>query len=194
MSLDIAQKLRPAHASRAECDAALPHVLNAPKDNVPVETICFRPDYSQRRFPDSLTLTKECGILGERWLKDAWLKLPDGQPDPRIQVSILPKRVMDLCWRDRQATVHPGDPFVADLDTSYENLPVGSRLAIGNSVIEVSDEFNTACIKWRERYGLESLAWINDRANKPYRLRGILCRIVQDGEVRLGDMIRKLPG
>ncbi|MEE2944645.1 MAG: hypothetical protein VX444_05690 [Pseudomonadota bacterium] len=192
MSLDLSVSTQP-RVTRAECDAALAHVLTAPKDNVPVEMICFRSGYSERSFPDRLELSKELGIVGERWLKDAWLKLPDGRPDPRIQVSILPKRVMDLCWRDRENTIHPGDPFIADLDTSEANLTAGTHLAIGSAVIEVTGFFNTACVKWRDRYGAESLAWLNDPANKTYRLRGLFCRIVEDGEVRLGDLIRKLP-
>lgn len=181
-----------AFASREDCEAALPHILAAPKDSAPIESLCFREGYGQRAFPEQIELSVAGGIKGERWAKAPWLKLADGSPDPRIQVSILPLRVMDLCWRDRQNSVHPGDTMVADLDMSEANLPVGTRLAVGTAQIEVSDYFNTACIKWKERYGAESLAWINHRSYRALRLRGVLCRIVQDGVIRASDAIRVL--
>ena len=180
------------HITRPVCDAALPHILAAPKDSATLSQLCFRPDYAQRQFPKHLDLTVKHGILGERWAKAPWLTLEDGTGDPRIQISILSKRVMDLCWRDRENTPHPGDPFVVDMDLGFENLPVGTRLSVGEAQIEVSDKFNNACVKWQSRYGNESLRWINARENRPHRLRGVLCRIVQDGRVRVGDVLRKL--
>ncbi|WP_374300104.1 hypothetical protein [Paracoccus sp. (in: a-proteobacteria)] len=170
----------------------LPHVLAAPGNDAPVEILCFRPGFNQRTFPDRLILTREQGIPGERWLKAPWLKLPDGSPDPRIQVSILPRRVMDAVWLDRENTPHPGDTIVCDLDTGEANLPVGSLLQVGTAVVRVSDEFNDGCVKWKVRYGKPAKDWIVAPGHPPLRLRGILCSIEQDGEVRLGDRIRKL--
>ncbi|WP_341235702.1 hypothetical protein [uncultured Sulfitobacter sp.] len=182
----------PAHATTAECNAALDHILAAPKSGATIGQLCFRPDYGLRTFPDTLEMTVERGIIGERWTKKPWLTLPNGEPDPRIQVSILAQRVMDLCWRDRTNTVHPGDPIVVDMDLGAANLPVGARLSAGSAILEVSDKFNTGCIKWHERYGNDSLRWINKRENRDLRLRGILCKIVQDGTVKVGDQLIKL--
>ena len=183
---------RSGHATTAECDAALDHILAAPQSGATIEQLCFRPDYGLRTFPMELEMTVAHGITGERWTKKPWLTLPDGAPDPRIQVSILSRRVMDLCWRDRENTVHPGDPIVVDMDLGAANLPVGTRLSAGSAVLEVSDKFNNGCIKWRERYGDESLRWINRRENRDFRLRGILCKIVSDGTVKAGDRLVKL--
>lgn len=180
-------------ASREDCEAALAHVLAAQKDNAPIKSLCFRTGYSERSFPERIQVSVERGIEGERWLRDPWLKRADGTPDPRIQISILPLRVMDLCWRDRENTVHPGDTMVADLDMTEANMPTGTRLQIGSAVVEVSDTFNTACAKWKARYGGDSLAWINHRPYRPLRLRGVLCRVVVDGEICATDSIRKLP-
>ncbi|WPZ28379.1 hypothetical protein T8A63_12070 [Sulfitobacter sp. OXR-159] len=179
-------------ATAAECDAALPDILSAPKDGAVIEQLCFRSDYGLRDHPDHLDLTVGEGIRGERWTKKPSLTLPDGSPDPRIQVSILPKRIMDLCWRDRANTPHPGDTMIVDMDLGHENLPVGTRLQAGSAVLLVSDKFNTGCTKWRDRYGQDSLRWINRKENRPHRLRGILCKIVQDGTVRVGDQLAKL--
>ncbi len=174
-----------------ELQAALPTVLDAPKDNVPVLQLCLRPDYGRRDFVDKIQLTREFGMPGERWNTAPWLKLPDGRADPRIQVSILGTRVMDLVWRDRENTAHPGDPIVADMDFSHENMPVGTLLNIGSAQVRVSDQFNNACVKWKVRYGKDAKDWIVLPENIPYRLRGVLCEVVKDGWVKTGDLIQK---
>lgn len=181
-----------SHATAEQLNAALPHIRAAPRDDAPIEMLCFRPARNQRRMVPDLTLTADRGIPGERWLKAPWLTLPDGRPDPRIQVSILPKRVMDAVWLDRAGTVHPGDPIVADIETSYDSLPVGTRLRAGNAVLEVSDAFNDGCVKWKVRYGAAAKDWLVTPENRPLRLRGLLCRIVQDGMVRLGDRLQRV--
>ena len=178
--------------SMAELMAALPHVVAAPRTDVPVAMLCFRPGFGQRQFPQSLHLTRAFGIPGERWLVHPWLKLPDGSPDPQIQVSILPSRVLDLVWRDRDATLHPGDTMIADLDMSYDNLPPGSLLQAGSAVLRVSKEPNDGCVKWKTRYGQASMDWITAPAHSAMRLRGILCSIEQDGVVKLTDRLVKL--
>jgi hypothetical protein len=190
--LETTGRLTPNHATTAECEAALDHIQAAPNSSATIEQLCFRPDYGLRTFPTSLEMTVDHGITGERWTKKPWLTLPSGEPDPRIQVSILSQRVMDLCWRNQPNSVHPGDPIVVDMNLSAANLPVGTRLSAGSAILEVSDKFNTACIKWRDRYGNDSLRWINQRKNRDLRLRGILCKIVKDGTVKVGDQLIKL--
>ncbi len=178
-------------ATEAELDAALPYIRAAPEDGGRVEMLCLRPDYGQRRFVPEITVTAAHGIPGERWAARPWMRLPDGSPHPGIQICILSRRVLDLVWRDRDAVVHPGDTFVTDMDLSDANLPAGQRLHVGSAVLEVSDIFNDACVKWAARYGAASRDWINRPEHRALRLRGILCSIVQDGRIRLGETITK---
>ena len=192
MNLEAIDSQIPKCATTAECESVLDYILDAPSNGAKIEQLCFRPDSGLRAFPDALDMTVNHGIIGERWITNPWLTLPNGKPDPRIQVSILSQRVMDLCWRDRANTVHPGDPIVVDMNLSAANLPVGTRLSAGSAILEVSDKFNTACIKWSDRYGNDSLRWINKRENRDFRLRGILCKIVRDGTVKVGDQLIKL--
>ena len=179
-------------ASAADLLAALPHVLAAPKTDAAIAMLCFRPGFGLRSFPGSLSMTRAGGIAGERWLTHPWLKLPDGSPDPRIQVSILPSRVLDLVWRDRVGTVHPGDPIVADLNMTEANLPPGTLLQVGTAILRVSDEPNDGCVKWKARYGGAAMDWITAPENSALRLRGVLCSIEQDGKVRAADRIMVL--
>ncbi|MCB1388773.1 MAG: hypothetical protein KDK12_06470 [Rhodobacteraceae bacterium] len=172
--------------------AALPHVRAAPADDAVIEMLCLRPDYNQRRFVDEIAVTAAGGIAGERWATAPWLRLPDGSPHPGIQISVLPRRVLDLVWQDRHATPHPGDTFVADLDTSEENLPEGTLLSAGTAVLRVSGVFNDGCVKWKVRYGAAAKDWLTAPGHPPLRLRGILCSVERDGLMRNGDRLRKL--
>ncbi len=148
------------NATTEELMAALPHVLAAPTTGAPVEILCFRPGYNLRQFPRNLRLTCDQGIPGERWQTAPWLRLPDGRPDPDIQVSILPRRVLDLVWKDRISQPHPGDTIVADLNTGEANLPAGTLLQAGTAVLRVSHVFNDGCAKWKVRYGQAAKDWI----------------------------------
>ena len=120
--------------------AAMPHILDAPKTSGEISQLCHRPAFNKREFPNQLTLTRDKGIFGDRWLTQPWLRRADNSPDPRIQVSVLSRRVLDTVLTDPENMVHPGDPIIADLDLSFENLPVGSLLRAGTAVIRVSDE------------------------------------------------------
>lgn len=176
-----------------QLQAAVPHILAAPKDNAAIEMLCLRPEFGQRKFVNEITMSRAGGIPGERWADLAWLRLKDGTPDPRIQVCILGRRVLDLVWRDHENTLHPGDTFIADMDFSEANLPNGSLLGAGSVVLRVSTKFNDACVKWKTRYGKDAKDWIVLPENIPHRLRGVLCEVVQDGTITTGDRLRKLP-
>ncbi|MCC5966142.1 MAG: hypothetical protein JJU24_08390 [Natronohydrobacter sp.] len=180
-------------ATRTELEAALADVLAAPKNDGRVEMLCLRPDYGLRQYLPEIAVTVAQGIPGERWASRPWLRLPDGRPHPGIQVCILSRRVLDLVWRDRESCVHPGDTFITDMDLSEANLPAGQILQVGTALLEVSDIFNDACVKWSARYGKAARDWINVPEYRTLRLRGILCRVARDGVIREGDVVRKKP-
>lgn len=179
-------------ATAQDLMAALPEVLSAPKSGSPVEMLCFRPGFGLRDFVSELTVTRDRGIPGERWGIAPWLKLEDGTGHPGIQVSILPRRVLDLVWRDRAGTIHPGDTFVCDLDTTEANLPDGQLLAVGTAVLRVSEVWNDGCAKWKVRYGTPAYDWVRAPDHQALRLRGVLCSVEQDGVIRNGDPVQVL--
>lgn len=178
--------------SLTELDRALPDILAAPKDGAAISMLCLRPRRNQRQFVQVMTLTSARGIPGERWETQPWLRLEDGTPHPGIQVSILQKRVLDLVWRDRDNTVHPGDTFIVDMDLSEQNLPAGQLLRAGTAILKVSDVFNDGCVKWKARYGAEAKDWITAPGHRQHRLRGVLCSIERDGVVCNGDLLKKI--
>lgn len=167
-------------------------VLDAPKDNAPILTLCVRPEEGKREFVRTIEFDPQKGIIGDRWLHKTWMYLSDGSPDPRIQVCILGSRVLQLIRTEGSSMIYPGDNIIADMDFSEENLPVGQELQIGSAILEVSDVFNTACSKWNERHGNDSLKWINLPENKPKRFRGVLAKITHAGTATLNDVIKKI--
>ena len=181
-----------AHVTAEELMKSLPDVLSAPKTNAPIHMLCTRPARNRRLHPGRVVMTRESGVLGDFEMGQPWLALDDGRPDPRIQVSILPLRVLNLVWSDRQAVLHPGDTIIADLDTSEANLNPGCLLRAGTAVLRVSDLWNRGCAKWRSRYGNAAYAWTSAPEHKAHRLRGILCSIEQDGEAATGDLISRM--
>jgi hypothetical protein len=179
-------------ADAAALAAALPQILSAPKAGGPVRLLCARPKPNQRSFPQSLTLTRATGVVGDFEASRPWLVLPDGSPDPRNQVSLMSARVLDLVWRDRNPRNHPGDNIAADIDLGHANLPTGTLLQAGTAILRVSDEPNDGCVKWKVRCGRPAYDWTRAAEHKAYRLRGLYCSVEKDGIVTLGDVISRL--
>jgi MOSC domain-containing protein YiiM len=85
-----------------------------------------------------------------------------------------------------------GDQLFLDLDLSKENLPPGTRLAIGSAVIEVTPQLHTGCKKFVARFGLDAMKFVNSPVGKQLCLRGINAKVVQPGVIRVGDEVRKV--
>src|SRR5207244_11446981 len=85
-----------------------------------------------------------------------------------------------------------GDQLYVDLDLSYDNIPPGTRLALGSAVIEVTDQPHLGCKKFEARFGHDALHLVNSPAGRQLNLRGINTKVVVPGAVRVGDRVRKL--
>lgn len=178
--------------NRATLDAAIPSILSAPKNGAMIERLCFRPNFGERTYVDEIGATAAGGIDGCRWSHTPWMKLEDGSGDPRIQVSILQKRVLDLVYDPNANDTHPGDTFIVDMDLSHENLPVGTILQAGTAQLRVTDYWNDACVKWKVRYGADALDWVREQENITRRLRGVTCEIITDGTIINGSLLTKV--
>jgi hypothetical protein len=175
-----------------ELAAALPAILAAPRDGGVTRLLCSRPGPNVRIFPQTLTFTRATGVGGDFEHTRPWLTLPDGSPDPRNQVSIMPWQVLELVWRDRDRVPHPGDNIAVDMNLMEANLPVGTLLQAGTAILRVSDEPNDGCAKWKVRSGRAAYDWVTHPDHLPLRLRGLYCSVEQGGEMHLGDTLRRL--
>lgn len=85
-----------------------------------------------------------------------------------------------------------GDQLYLDLDLSEANLPAGTRLSIGEAVIEVTHHPHRGCDKFTARFGEPAMRFVNGRLGRELRLRGLNARVVTPGVVRPGDKVERL--
>jgi MOSC domain-containing protein YiiM len=109
-----------------------------------------------------------------------------------MQLNLMNSRVVALVSQDKGRWHLAGDQLFVDLDLSDANLPLGTRLAIGSAVIEVTAEPHTGCSKFVERFGVDAMTFVNSRERRDLRLRGVNARVVSPGVLRVGDTINKL--
>jgi hypothetical protein len=177
------------HRTPAELLAGRAHLLDAPKDGGEVRLIVTRPSPAQRVLLDEGLLDTESGLVGDNWLERGNRHRADKSADPDAQITVMNIRVAELvaCVPDRVPLA--GDQLYVDLDLSIDNLPVGSRLSIGDAVLEVTPPPHTGCAKFVDRFGAEAMRFVNSREGRQHRWRGMNTRVIRGGTVRLGDRI-----
>ena len=165
-------------------DPELGRVHEAPVDEGRLEMIVRRPAVNEREVLGIAELDLDQGLLGDRWATRDTARTPAYLA---AQLTVINTRLLAAIEPDRARWPLAGDQLYVD-----PHLPVGSRLAIGAAVIEVSEEPHTGCAKFSARFGSEALRWINSPAGRAHRLRGLNARVVAGGAVREGDVIRRL--
>ncbi len=180
------------HRSKEELEAGLPGILESPADDGVLECIVVRPAHGERETPESCEVSLARGVHGDHWAKGCWKTTEDGEPDPDVQICIMNARCIELIAGPKQNWPPAGDNLFVDLDLRPDNLPPGTRLAVGSAVIEITDTPHNGCASFVERYGKAAAVFVNGRQGKAVRLRGIYARVVQDGRVSVGDRIRKI--
>ena len=138
-------------------------------------------------------LTCEEGLEGDTWNQRGSKRTEDGSPHPDMQLNIMNSRILGAIARSPERMPLAGDQLIVDMDLSEANLPPWTKLAIGEAVIEVTDQPHTGCAKFSQRFGVEAHRFVNREVGKELRLRGINARVVTAGVIRQGDPIRKLP-
>jgi MOSC domain-containing protein YiiM len=156
-----------------------------PRDRGTVRLVCRRVEPGVHETPDAAELSVEAGVVGDRWssAKD---------PDREAQVTLMSATVAELVAAGRQPLHEAGDNLLVDFDIGYDNLPAGSRLRIGEAVLEVTAAPHAGCSKFSERFGQDALRWVNWRHWRERRLRGVNTRVVNGGMIRVGDAIVRM--
>jgi MOSC domain-containing protein YiiM len=152
--------------------------------------IVRRPAVGEREVLQEGQLDPAEGLVG-----DSWCARGDGRPpNVDVQLTLMNARLAALVAQDKSRWPLAGDQLYIDLDLSDANLPPGSHLAIGSSVIRVSAQPHTGCGKFVERFDMAAMELVNGTQGKALRLHGINARVVQPGLIRIGDKIRKQSG
>jgi len=179
-------------ATADELQAGIDRIRRSPSTDGTVELIVRRPAVDAREVVDEVELDVVAGLVGDTWLERGSRATEDGSANQKAQLTLMNARLADLVAGTRERWPLAGDQLYVDLDLSKENLPPGTRLALGTAVIEATDEPHTGCAKFSARFGSDALRFINSPQGRALQLRGINARVVTAGRVRQGDTIRKL--
>lgn len=181
------------HATAQELEAGLDGIRASPAVAGTVELIVRRPAEDEREVLDEGVLDPAEGLVGDTWRHRRSSRTADGSASPDMQLTLMNERVAALVARAPERRPLAGDQLYVDLDLSADNLPPGTRLALGSAVIEVTAEPHTGCGKFSARFGSDATRFVNSPTGRELQLRGINARVVEAGTVRRGDAIRKLP-
>ena len=178
--------------TQAELLEGIQAIQNSPKDYGVLEMIVIRPKDRERKVLEECQLSAKLGVQGDFWAEMCWSTLPDGSPNPDVQVTLMNSRCIALLAQEKSRWPLAGDQLFVDLDLSSENLPAGQRLAIGTAVLEITAVPHTGCKLFVERFGAAAAIFVNSEIGKQLHLRGIYARVVQDGLVKTQDRITKI--
>jgi hypothetical protein len=182
----------PRHLTLEELEAGLPAALQSPKDDGTLELIVRRPAVGRRDVLDTGELDLATGLVGDTWNIRSSSRTADGSAHPEMQINVMNSRVIALIAGEKARWGLAGDQLYIDLDISADNLPPGTRLAIGHAVIEVTAQPHTGCGKFVRRFGVDATKFVNSAKGRELNLRGINARVVVPGPIRTGDRVRKL--
>ncbi len=180
------------HRTREELEAQLSSILAAPHDRGPVEMIVARPAEGERVVMDRGELSQQEGLVGDNWITRASPSTPDGSANPLCQLTLMSSRVASAVAGPKERWPLAGDQIYVDMDLSIDNLPAGTRLSLGDAVVEISEDPHTGCAKFSDRFGAAALRFVNVGQAKDLRLRGVNAIVVQDGRFQVGDRLEKL--
>ena len=184
-----------AHPTREELEAGLDEIRKSPKETGVLQLIVRRPRIDAREVLQEGQLDPAVGLVGDTWNARGSRRTSDGSPHPDMQLNIMNARAAQLVAGDTSRWTLAGDQLFLDMDLSKDNLPAGTRMALGSSVIEVTEPPHTGCGKFRARYGVEAMTFVNSPIGRALCLRGINAKVVQPGTIRVGDTAKKLsPG
>src|SRR5215212_12219103 len=161
------------HLTTAELEAGLDEIRRSPKDAGTLELIVRRPRVDEREVLEDAELDTSVGLVGDGCKERGSSRTPDGSAHPEMQLNIMNARAIALVAQGRERWPLAGDQLYLDLDLSGENLPAGTRLALGDAVIEVTAQPHTGCKKFVSRFGLEAMKFVNSKVGRELNLRGI---------------------
>ena len=179
------------HRTPEELDAGLAHVRDAPSDDGELRLIVRRPREGEREVLDEGVLDLESGLVGDDWGPRGDRRSADRSASLLEQLTIMNSRVLEVIAGPVDRWPLAGDQLYADFDLSEDNLPAGTRLAVGEALVEVTAKPHTGCGKFVRRFGLAAQRWVNSETGTRLRLRGVNTRIVEPGTIRVGDRITK---
>jgi hypothetical protein len=167
-----------------ELQQGLAAVRQSPRDGGTLAMIVRRPRVDQRETLAFGELDEQAGLVGDRWRARG--------DDYDRQLTLMNVRVAELVAGGRNRWPLAGDQLFVDFDLSEDNVPAGTRLAIGSAIVELTAPPHLGCQKFTARFGSAAMAFVNSPEGRQLHLRGVNARVVQGGLVQVGDAVTKV--
>lgn len=172
------------HLTMQELEAGLDHIRQSPPDAGRLDVIVIRPAPSQRVILQSVEISPEGGVHGDRWAQMS--------KNADIQVTLMNSRAAELFAQSADRWVLAGDQLYVDFDLSEDNVPAGTQMVIGSVVLEASAKDHTGCGQFAARFGADAFKFVNSPEGARMNLRGINAKVIKAGVVHVGDTLRKI--
>jgi MOSC domain-containing protein YiiM len=169
------------HLPLARLEGARRALSPAPVESGRLALIVRRRSDGVRETPERVRLSPEEGVPGDGW----------GRRPPRdreAQLAVMRRDIAEIVANGQSLTVM-GDNLFVDLDISASNLPLGTRLRVGQALVEVTPKPHNGCLKFKERFGQDALRWVNAKPTRDQNLRGLYWKVIDAGEAAVGDPI-----
>jgi MOSC domain-containing protein YiiM len=161
----------------------LGNVLGSPRDEGRLEMVVRRPAVDEREVVTAARIEPGGGLVGDSW---------GARGDSReAEITLMNARCIALLAGDVDRWPLAGDQLYVDMDLSEGNLPPGSRLRIGEVLLEVSAKPHRGCAKFSSRFGADALRFVNSQEGRAARLRGLNARVITGGALAVGDAVVK---
>jgi hypothetical protein len=134
-----------------------------------------------RETPHGVVLSVEDGVPG-----DDWSRRPPRKSE--AQLAVMRRDVAELIANGQPLTLF-GDQLFVDLDVSAGNLPTGTRLRVGEALVEMTAEPHDGCRKFQQRFGADALRFAQARETRGENRRGVYWRVLEAGLARVGDAV-----
>lgn len=180
------------HVTTQELKAGLENIRQSPKDNGILDMIVRRPQIEEREVLTEGKLDPIIGLEGDNWKARGSGSTPDKSAHPEMQINIMNSRVIALVAQKEERWQLAGDQLFIDMDLSGENLPAGTKLSIGDAILEITPIPHSGCRKFTERFGVEALNFVNSPTGRELHLRGVNARVIRAGTLRVGDIAKKI--
>jgi hypothetical protein len=167
------------HRVRRELDELWASLPAAPSDLGTLALLVRRVEGGRRETPAEAILDPVSGLPG-----DAWERRPERKIE--AQLTVMQLDIARLIANGQPLTLF-GDNVFTDLDLSARNLPIGTRVRIGEAMLEVTPKPHNGCKKFNTRFGEDALRFVSDPAQRHRNFRGIYLCVIERGVAKLGD-------
>jgi hypothetical protein len=168
------------HLDLEALEAGLVALGPTPRDQGTVTQLVRRGTGGVREVLRRTHLIRDGGIPGDQW---------GAEPrNPSTSLTVMEDGVARLIANGQSLALF-GDQIFVDLDLSRANLPAGSRVRMGSATLVVTPTPHDGCQKFRARFGTAALRLVSGKAHRHLNLRGVYMRVVQDGDVAVGDVV-----